>query len=80
MLGRRGEKIKFSNVKKDSVIRVYTILGEKVDEFVASDPAHLEADGTVFWQSTKVSSGIYVSVFVSSEGQKTTVKFIYGVK
>ncbi len=78
-IARKGEKIKFYNVKSGSKIKIYNIMGELVDEFSTSDSAHNE-NGVIYWCSTEVSAGVYIAVFEDKNGHIQRIKFIYGVK
>ncbi len=76
-LQERGDRVAFYDVPGEARIRIYTEVGELVDDFV-----HDDGSGDAFWDLTtqddqKISSGVYIIVFEDLEtGEQTTRKFV----
>ncbi len=73
----RGDRVAFYDVPAEARIRIYTEVGELVDDFV-----HDDGSGDAFWDLTtqhdqKISSGVYIIVFENLQtGEQTTRKFV----
>ncbi len=73
----RGDRVAFFDVPGEARIRIYTEVGELIEEF-----DHTDGSGDAFWDLTtsdnqKISSGVYIIVFEDlNTGERTTRKFV----
>lgn len=76
-LDDRGDRVAFYDVPGEARIRIYTEVGELVEDF-----EHTDGSGDAFWDLTtsdnqKISSGVYIIVFEDMQtGERTTRKFV----